>query len=496
MSWHASLENPKILQIDDSISKAENDSFITAFCNLLERYEIEENPLKLSQKLKDDNVNILSWATITSYYPDIFLASVGLPATWPTNINSIVRFKALNPANGDEMDHYCLIADIDNHTFIDSFDGELKKSEVYGEPLSYATYRNPMMDKPVAQLAPSKEVIPEIDIFHKNLDSTARTYTMKEGDNIWEVALRLSLSGADLIDYNDIEDSSNVPAGTVLYLPYKTKIKDRPPINYEILDEVKKMHVSKQPGAKKWSYGNATKWTDLHSSGFYRYGTNVDVVAIVRVPIGDDEMAAYYLDRSSFGEYSTTGKVAFTTGYNWSDLASGYFVPEPKQKIAEVVPAHIEAEVPEVIEESEDALVETPVLAEPNIWKTTYKSFPQPVRFIARRAILVHEFDTRRPDRMLMNNQEVVIAGVFNRNNLTYGRPSGSVKYGYWFGIPMSDLISEDELYNTRVSLSTRATMRHAHLTLEERGVVALSKVLSVYTKFAAWIGQNKQNKG
>ena len=480
MSWYASLENPEILAIDSSIAKVENDSFITAFSNLMTRYDVDINPQELSQAFQEINLTSLTWSAITNYDSNVTLGNVGLPQVWPKTENAIVRLKAVNPSTGEIIDHYCLIADPETNTIIDSFDGEVKQPEVYGPPLAYATYNHALLD----DVASNED--PVSDIFNKP-PRKGSTYTMMLHDNIWEVALRLNLSGTELIEHNDIEDPSNIPVGTVLHLPYNIVYIERPSIRYELYDEPKQMHVAKPEGIKRWSFGNVSSWKDLHGTGFYSYGTNIDVVAIAKVPIGE-ETAAYYMDSRALGQYSVTGKVDATTGFNWTDLDMGYM---EKQQITKPTPPP----PPEPIVEPVKTVPVKEVYA-PNLWKSTYKAFSKPAIYVSNRTILVHELDGRRPDRMFMINKQVLISGVFMHEGTAYGRPHGSAKNGYWFGIPMSDLISENELYNTELDLPTRATMKNGQLTIQERGVVALSQLFALRIKIALWLKeiQNKRS--
>lgn len=490
MSRYGALNYQDFPIIDPAYSSIENASFVTALSNLLQNFGKYIDPLSLAKEFQSKNINALNLSVISTYDPEIVTAKIGVPETWPSEPNTIVKFQCVSPANGSIIAHFCLINNPEDNTFIDSFDGEVKGETVYGRPLTWLAYKKVESTAPT----PIKEVPQKKPRFKFSLGKSNpnpdRLYTMLEGDNIWDLARRFKTPVEELLEHNDIsiEEAGNLPVGTVLHLtkrlPQSIKPKE---IEYEVFDQPKQMHVSREGGAKKWSFGNVSDWKDMHSTGFYAYGTNLEIVAVARVPIGD-EIYAYYLDSRSLGEYIQTKRVAYTVGFNWRDLEEGVYVKPEEPVVKPTQDSEEDTYIAEAQKPEDEAA--------PNKYKATFQGFDEPKAYVAKKNILVHELDGRRPDRILQNNRRVIISGIFTKHDIVYGRPRSSKENGYWFAIPMDDLISEDELYNTNIPLVERAAMPagRRNLSLEERGVVALSKILSTGTKISTWLkNKNKE---
>lgn len=410
---------------------------------------------------------------VSKFAEPLAVTGEGPQRTWPPTNNAIIKFRR-KVEGGRYIDHWCLVADQRMKSIIDSVDGKIKSAKVYGDPREWVSYEvlQSFLDQ---ETEPVEPVVIKLEpvVAPPPKPKSDRIYTMLEGDNIFDLARRFKTPVNELLEHNDISmnEAGSLPVGTELHLiKAPEKPKEKPEIRYEILSQPRPMHVSKNGGCRKWSFGNVTEWKDVKSTGYYGYGTNVDVLAIAHVPVAG-EIAAYYMDARSLGDYMVTGRVAFTTGFNWRDLSDGFTKP------ARVTPKIAEKRIqPKTVIN----------YVGPNIYKSTYTPLDQPVVYIAKETIMVQELDGRRPDRALYSNQAVKIAGTFNKGGILYGRPAGSIQNGYWFGIPMANLIAEEELYSTDIPLIDRAAMPKDHrtLSLEERGVVALAKAMSHYTRF------------
>jgi hypothetical protein len=80
----------------------------------------------------------------------------------------------------------------------------------------------------------------------------------------------------------------------------------------------------------------------------------------------------------------------------------------------------------------------------------------------------VKDFMGKRADKLLKANMDVVIGGTFVKEDVVYGRPLAAVKNFLWYGIPMSNLIPDEELYNTNIPLHERVALPHGRLSLSE----------------------------
>lgn len=518
MNYYKQLDYPQTQGIDGQYPISEVGSLLVAQCNLLAIMNLghDIDPVALNEYYQKKRVyeqldtgvrDKLGWDSLTKYDSTVSVEKIN--RGWPDEDGALVKFhcqsneKAYITVDGKDevpnmIDHYCVMIDAANRMIIDSYDGEIKPAGPYGTPIGYAIYSSP--DRRLA--VPTK---------------SGNVYIWVEHDNIWDVARRLGVDPYELMEHNDITDYSSIAPGTHLHL---FKPRDNKPIRqvrYQVLPEPLPMHISKPGGTKKWSFGNIKTWDDFKSTGFFPENTNVTIVAIAHVPVEDEENpeaeAAYYLDSLALGDYAQTGRVRLTIGYAWSDLSEGHIERErPILKKKPLTPIEVEVAATAALENEPSELAaavaeEAPVesenqdlnseFAERNLelalqygqhaYKQTYQLLDQPVPCMAlipdgegetdektgQRFIWVHEYDGQRPDRRLAQHQEVWIGGTFEYDGSMYGRPAvlkeGSlITTPYWFGVPMDLLISQAELYNPVVDVSTRAAV-HGHLTLTER---------------------------
>jgi LysM repeat protein len=358
------------------------------------------------------------------------------------------------------LDHFSLVADTQARTIVDSYDGEVKVPGFYGEPVAYATYE-----------AVTPHPIRPLPVNHTKSKATSEpkhgsTYTMLKDDTIWEVARRYNFSAQELIEHNDITDPVHLPIGYVVHFPTPVAMEIEDPIRYELLAEIKTMHISKPGGAGKWSFGNVKEWNDFTSSGHFPEGTNLQIVAIAHVPVGK-ETAAYYMDALALGDYAHSGRVAYTVGYSWRDVADGLM---PASKAIPAPPAEPVVEIP----------AEEPKLS-PNAYKGSYQPFTKPVLYTVKETMKVYELDGRRPTKTVYSNDEYDISGTFTKDDIIYARPTLAAQSFYWFGIPMDNLIPNEELYNTKLDLPDRAALHK--LSFQERMVDRMGRLVSRYPK-------------
>jgi LysM repeat protein len=459
--------------------------FLTAFCNYLSRQGRSIDPANLNKIFTqrgiyvdvDDGVkDDLAWQSITAYDGSVGVTSTG-SSGWPDSNNAIVKFAYTSPKTGAPTTHFCLVADASTHTIVDSWDGVIRAPGYYGNPVAWATYADIV---PQAVVVNVQTPIPT----QTSSATTGATYTLQRGDTVWSVAGRFGFSAADLIALNGITDVRNLPVGYVIHFPAKDvpQAKDSG-YSIEVLAEPKEMHVSREGGAEKWAFGNVRQWSDFTSTGHTPENTNVKVYAIAKVIVGKDT-AVYCMDELAVGNYAVTGAVANTIGYNWSDLADGSFVA-PKEQPApapepEPEPVPVVVAPPKPAPVADNILATTPVY--PNLYKTTYQALPHPVTYVANETIPCHEYDNRRPDHTLLKGKAVEISGTFIYKGELLGRPTDVIRNGYWFGVPMDKVTSEDELLNQTVTLAQRAAMKNS-LSFSQHVAVGIAWTASQLTK-------------
>ena len=112
-----------------------------------------------------------------------------------------------------------------------------------------------------------------------------------------------------------------------------------------------------------------------------------------------------------------------------------------------------------------------------------------PVVYTAKESILVFDHAEVFPAKPLHTAQEVVVAGTYTKDGVVYGRPTVAVKNGWWYGVPMDNLVEEEELYNTKVDLFEKQAL-HRELSFDEtitvfaaRQVARIEKVRTLFTK-------------
>lgn len=134
--------------------------FITAFCNLLERFGSPISPPDIDNALAarrayidvDDGIfDDVGWGTVSAINGNVVVSSTGSGA--PTSNNSIVKFNYKSPNTERFTTHFALVMNAAVGTILDSWDGRVKHWGVYGGPIAYATYVNnkPQPVQPINQ---------------------------------------------------------------------------------------------------------------------------------------------------------------------------------------------------------------------------------------------------------------------------------------------------------------------------------------------------------
>ena len=328
------------------------------------------------------------------------------------------------------------------------------------------------------------------------------------GETVFSIATAHKLSPTALMDHNEIKDPKLVTVGSWLYIPRRL-VKERQPIEYRLLEDEdgkptpRPMHVSREGGTTKLTFGNVKKWSDLKPDPKqYHEGQNVDIYAIAKVPV-EDEVAAYYMDKHDLGKYKETGRVAYTRGFNWQHLLDGHYVePVPALLASEIsadammeddraiIPERFEETPEEVIEPLEEVVAAepdepliSPLERELDDYKTSFKYFnrneaPELYR-------LLQDYEIRELDGASMTLQKkegdkFMASGWFTHNNTPYYR----LATRFWYAIPvhMAQYIEDDD-FNEVIEMNGSLTLEekiHAgkELTPAERRLVYFAKAV------------------
>jgi hypothetical protein len=461
----------------DLNTNTENSSLTVALANLLRKLGYEASLPDMAMALAQPD-----WWTVQTVYPDVVVREVYDNDTWPNTDNAIIRFQRVDVATAGMVDHYCLVADHRVRSIVDSLDGVIKQADAYGSPQGWASY--------------AKKITPDNIDDETLLDHPAEAsrpnqlYKVLQGETIWDIARKLNISATDLIEHNDIANPRDIVPGYILHLPVPRELPKTPQIRYVMLSSPKPMHVTRSGGATKWLFGNAKKWTDITASGrTHPEDANVDIRMVAYVPIGT-ELAKYLMDAHAVGDYATTGRVAYTVGFNHSHLGDGYAVEKKPVEAPAPEPVAPPEPPPLKLKPTPAALTRYMDVApkiNPNLFKTTYKAFPKPEMYLVNDTIMVHDHDNKRPSVTVFQNRGVVLAGTFVKNGVLYGRPEESVLRGTWFGVPMhrARLAFEASDAEPLGDVPLVERLQKGRLAFDERYLtVPLSRALSQYVKF------------
>lgn len=509
---------------------AEIGCFLTSFSNLMQKFGSNSIP---PDQLNSDFVqrgvflldpedgpgvrDDLGWNSVTAINGQIKVGQVvdhGLQRTagWPDTSNAIVKFYYqsishpwLDSAHTrpNMITHFCLVADQNAHTIVDSWDGVIKGVGAYGQPVAYATYEyvvpQPVTPPPapVAVSSPSSPaaVAPAEPTPATPSPRPGTQYKFQKGDTFFSIAARFSkpgatLSAVELMDYNDVTDQEahNIPVGFMIYIPPSAeKAPASTGYTVEALPEPKVYHITRSPSANKWAFGNIKSWADFKSNGSTPVNTNVTITAVATVIVGK-ETAAYYMDQLAYAN----GEVINTIGYNWADLAEGaYEAPAAPETPAPATPATTiaisnpdNAEIsskPAEVTGNTDQATDTGVSKDakgqisPSLYKATYDPFPKATIYEVIKTVNCPECDGRRPDHQLTRGQAVSIIGTFVKGQTLYGRPTGAAKAGLWFGVPMDALELQEKIFAPITTAEKQ--LAGGVLTLDQRFTTVLADV-------------------
>lgn len=144
---YSQLQGKTVNGVRPKYSIAQIGCFITAFCNLEERFGRAIDPPTMDNELARLNLYIdvddgvyddVGWTTITAFDPSIVVTKTGSGA--PTDNNSIVKFSYKSSRTGQFTTHFSLVVDAARGLILDSWDGVVKSWNGYGGPVAYATY--------------------------------------------------------------------------------------------------------------------------------------------------------------------------------------------------------------------------------------------------------------------------------------------------------------------------------------------------------------------
>lgn len=454
--------------------------FLVSFSNLLERFGKGITPLELNKSFKDKSVYIdvddgikddLAWTSISKHNPNIVVTATGIGK--PTNNNSIVKFSGLQSTFGT---HFCLVADAEAGTIIDSWDGKVKSWNTYGGPKSWASYID---TTPVSNPGPVVSV------------ATPNTIVVQKGWGISHVAKAAGYADfADASRWNYIAQLNGHADHSTFKLSPNQVVKIKgdvvvpvavpQPAPAVVTPEVVNVtiqagwgvsHALKAVGYNKQQWENPLEWSrTAELNGYkpneFRLKPN-QVIKVYKTPLSIEVPAQVTVA-------SPTPTVVTPA-------------PEAVQPVAPVVPPKEESEV------------KIEVKVNPSNPKAYQESVEGIKRvYIATTSVIVKDMDGLHMDRQLVKGQKVNGAQIFEKAGQQYVRTQRSVDEGIWYGIPLeslsvgqdpnsyigpltADLDEDDSLFDIDTAKELKELANH--LSGREKIVALLARIQGVFLR-------------
>ena len=455
---------------------AEVGCFLTAFCNLLELYGSNINPPTLNSWFKTHGVYLkdpdgtfedLAWTSVTKYDGAIRMVHHGV-GPMPPSVPAIVKFIYRSAHTGKEITHFCLANKISGGQLyiVDSYDGIEKAPAVYhaayGTPVEYATYTDVHAPAPAPAKPAPKAPAPAGAITHPG--NTEDKYDIVR-----------AIPGYITAGQAAARTGSN---STV------------PPGNYFVFNRSGSMvNVTSRVGVPGWWINPGDNVAPAHNAAkappeyavlkpVPGYMTSNEAAnhldATVEVAPGN-----YFVFNEAHGMVNVTKKIGAPGAWiNPADnkmVAAVHEAPKPAPK-AVVGPPPMN----DVVASGTAA----PTNLAPNInsWQQTFVDHHD--TYMAIQTMTIHDLAGIRPDVELKAHDLVRIAGTFTGpNGVAYGRTEKSVENGWWYGLPMSNLMLEENVFDINSDITTRLATNT--LKLRDKLVIVVAKISGFMERFS-----------
>lgn len=451
----------EIMGINGKYRISQIGCFLTAFSNLSTRFGRDISPVQLNAAFRDRNLyrdvddgirDDLGYYYMTKYDSDIVVTGEGKGA--PTTNDAIVKFYF--KGNSGFNTHFCLVHDASKGQIVDSWDGKIKSWNVYGGPITWASYG---FNGAVAAPTPALPV------------SDATSITVQKGWGLSHVA-----KAAGFADYSSPERwnaiarlNGHKDASTFrLYPDQRIVVKSDQPVE--------------KPVEKPVTDGNTV---------LVQKGWGISHVA----------KAAGYAD---YKERSRWNMIAKLNGHN--DATTFKLQPNQSVKVKGDLPTP--TPVPVAIPVPEPAKAEPVENIAPLVvdWKETYQE--KPAVYNAKQDAVIKDLAGIKADIQLIDKVRVNGAGVFVKDGTTYIRTRKSVEGGFWYGIPedfltppedpdkyVGPLLSvdedDDELFNLDMTMEEKQAFHS--LSIRERVVALVAWIQGFLLRGSSILRRNKK---
>jgi hypothetical protein len=427
--------------------------FLTAFCNLFERYGEVVDPPTLNNYfiahgsfLADGpNRDNLGWGSISAYDGNVVATQVG-GAGWPPSNDAIVKFSYKSKRTGAQTTHFCLVVDHSAGTILDSWDGKVKHTP-YGNPVAWATYTK---HQPQVVTPPAPAEAPAFTIEH--IGETTKQFT--KNTHLWDMTQRswpgLVNNPVNNVNSGDKFNTSRIAhhhVGGSYYMPDGDDSH-----GYNVVDcqdytaPTPPPVASGPPAAPLKPGGNPDiKYTVIKTISGYTTATNAGNHVSASTEVAPGDYFVYNTHPKNSDLINVTSRLGSPGA--WINKADNVPDAPPAPPAPEPVAAPAEPVAPVVPETHvETAPVDSTA---PVSWKATFRPFAKPIHYIATREITVHDLSGQQADMPLSrynpgvsDTTGVVSAfGTVTKDGIDYYRlkTNNDPNFNFWYCVARID---------------------------------------------------------
>ena len=421
--------------------------FLTAFCNLLERFGETVDPPTLNNYFIAHNSYLpdgpnrdnLGWGSVSAYDGNVVATQVG-GAGWPPINEAIVKFIYKSSRTGQQVTHFCLVVDHNAGTILDSWDGHVKHTP-YGNPVAWATYEKhaPQIIAPPAPVEQPAFTVEGVG---------TKTMQFKKNTHLWDLNQR-SWPGLVNNPANDVQNGATFQTSRIAHHVlggnyYMPDGDDGHGYNVVDCQDYSAPAPAGPPSAPLKPGGNPeNKYTTIKPIPGYTTATNAANHTNQANEVATGEYFVYNTYPNRDDLINITSKLGQPGSWiNKADNVPDAPAPPPEPVAAPAPP--VEPAPPETH-------VETPPVdsTAPVPWRDTFKPFPNPVHYIATRDITVEDLSGQQQDMPLKRynpgvggNQGVVSAfGTVTKEGVEYYRlkTNNDPDFNFWYAVPKMD---------------------------------------------------------
>lgn len=455
---YGQINYPQNLGTGPSVSTiADVGCFLTAFCNLLERFGEVVDPPTLNNYfiahgsfLADGpNRDNLGWGSVSAFDGNVVATQVG-GAGWPPVNDAIVKFIYKSQRTGAQITHFCLVVDRNAGTILDSWDGKVKHTP-YGNPVAWATY--------VRHQAQVVAPPPPVEAPAYRIENVpAKGQQLKKATHLWDLNQRswpgLVNNPVGDVAQGDTFTTSRIAhhvLGGSYFVPDGVEGRGYNVVDCQDYTAPAPPSPTGPPSAPLKPGGNPdNKYTVIKPIPGYGTATNAGNHVSKVNEVAPGEYFVYNTHPRNADLINVTSKLG--SPGSWINKADNVpDAPAPPEPPAPPAPEPIAAPAVPVEPTPPPVHIETPPVdtTTPVSWEQTFRPFPKPIHYIATRDILVKDLSNQQGDMPLKRynpgvseTQGVVSAfGTVTKDGVEYYRlkTNNDATFTYWYCVPKLD---------------------------------------------------------